>query len=378
MKKSDLSKAELHQQAEAKLIERKKKTGPLPETEKDTRRLVHELQVNQIELEIQNEELVQARAEAEESYRQYTDLYDFAPVGYFTLAQDGTISRVNLAGATLLGVEHGKLVKRRLGLFVSCESRPAFSDFLESLLSGEGKKICEVTLLKNRDEPFWARLEATCFEGGDECHAVMVDITERVQAEEELLVTQEALEAANLKLQIALTREKQLAHTDVLTGIHNRRYLFELAGHEFEIATRYQQPLSVIMFDLDHFKEVNDSFGHAAGDQILQLVTQAASKELRSADVIGRYGGEEFVIVLPMTNAQQALPLAERIRLGVAAIRVPTEKGDASVTLSLGIVELIHGAQSAQTRSAEDLIRRADEAMYAAKQAGRNRTEIGE
>ena len=181
-------------------------------------------------------------------------------------------------------------------------------------------------------------------------------------------------EAANRELQTALALQQQLAHTDALTGINNRRHLYELAEHEFEIAARYQQPLSVIMFDIDHFKQVNDTFGHAVGDQILQRVTQVACAELRSADVIGRYGGEEFVIILPMTNAKQAYPLAERIRVGVAAIRVPTEKGDATVTLSIGIVEMIHGAQ---TGSAESLIRRADEAMYAAKQAGRNRTEIG-
>ena len=127
------------------------------------------------------------------------------------------------------------------------------------------------------------------------------------------------------------------------------------------------------MFDIDHFKEVNDTFGHAIGDQILQRVMQVACAELRSADVIGRYGGEEFVIILPMTNAKQAYPLAERIRVEVAAIRMPTEKRNASVTLSIGIVEMIH---STQNGSAEALIRSADEAMYAAKQAGRNRTEI--
>jgi diguanylate cyclase (GGDEF)-like protein/PAS domain S-box-containing protein len=202
-----------------------------------------------------------------------------------------------------------------------------------------------------------------------------IDITERKLAEVELQYMKEGLETANAELHIALARQQQLAHTDSLTGINNRRYLYELAEYEFGIAIRYQQPFSVIMFDLDHFKEVNDTFGHAAGDQILQLVAKTACAELRSADVIGRYGGEEFVIVLPMTNAQQAHPLAERIRMGVAAIRVPTEIGDAAVTLSIGIVEMSHGRQ---TESVEDLIRRADKVMYAAKQAGRNRTEIGD
>jgi diguanylate cyclase (GGDEF)-like protein/PAS domain S-box-containing protein len=210
-------------------------------------------------------------------------------------------------------------------------------------------------------------------EKGQRMGSVIHDITERKLAEVELQYMKESLKAANTELQTALTRQQQLAHIDALTGINNRRHLYELAEHEFEIAVRYQQPLSVIMFDIDHFKEVNDTFGHAAGDQILQQVVQVACRELRSADVIGRYGGEEFVIVLPMTNAQQAYPLAERIRLGVAAIRQPTEKGDAAVTLSIGIVEIMHGAQPV---SIEHMIHNSDKAMYAAKQAGRNRTEI--
>jgi len=218
---------------------------------------------------------------------------------------------------------------------------------------------------------FEARMNAY---DNDRLLSIVRDITERKLAEVELQYTKVGLEKANKELQTALAREKELAHTDALTGINNRRYLYELAEHEFEIALRYQQPLSILMFDIDHFKQVNDTFGHTAGDHILQQVTQAASAELRSADVIGRYGGEEFVIVLPMTNAQQAYPLAERIRLAAEAIRVPTEKGDASITLSIGIVEIRQGAQ---TGSVESLIRRADEVMYAAKQAGRNRTEIG-
>src|SRR5512145_1072488 len=111
MTKSNLSKAELRRKAEARLSKKKDKTQPL--TRADTWRVVHELQVHQIELEMQNEELMRARAEVEEAYRQYTDLYDFAPVGYFTLGQDGTIRQVNLAGANLLGVERDKLINRR-------------------------------------------------------------------------------------------------------------------------------------------------------------------------------------------------------------------------------------------------------------------------
>jgi diguanylate cyclase (GGDEF)-like protein/PAS domain S-box-containing protein len=197
--------------------------------------------------------------------------------------------------------------------------------------------------------------------------AIARDITKRKQAEQ-------MLKEVNLALQATLEREKQLARTDPLTGINNRRRLFEIAEHEFEIAARYQQPLAVMMYDIDHFKSINDTFTHAVGDLILQRITQIVCNELRSADVIGRYGGEEFIVILPMTNAQQAFLLAERIRTNVAALRMDTAKGKAAATLSIGIVETDGGRSSAET--VEDVFRRADEAMYAAKQAGRNRTEV--
>ncbi len=147
MKKTNPSKAELRQQAEVKLSELKKKTGTLPTTEADSLRLVHELQVHQIELEMQNEELIQARTEAEAIHRQYADLYDFAPVSYFMLERDGAIKQANLTTATLLGAERGKLLKRRFSLFVSPQSRPAFAAFLEKVFASGEKQTCEVELL---------------------------------------------------------------------------------------------------------------------------------------------------------------------------------------------------------------------------------------
>ena len=196
--------------------------------------------------------------------------------------------------------------------------------------------------------------------------AIVRDITERKYNEK-------ALEAANLELQTALMREQQLSRTDTLTGVNNRRHLYELAEHEIQVAERYQRPLSVIMFDIDHFKQVNDNFGHKAGDQILKLVTDVSCAELRSADVVGRYGGEEFIVLLPMTNAQQAFQLAERIRTNVASLNIPTLKGEANITLSIGVVEL---KPATPPETVEEVFRRADVAMYAAKQAGRNRTEL--
>ena len=188
--------AKLRRQAEAKLSERKKKAAPPPATESDTRHLVHELEVDQIELEMQNEELLQSRAQVEAGLRQYTDLYDFAPMGYFTLARGGAIHQVNLAGANLLGVERGKLLKRRFGVFVSAQSRTTFNTFLEKVFGSQQKETCEVTLLKDGADPLWVHIEATSKEG-QECRAVVVDITERKRSENALRESFERFQLAN-------------------------------------------------------------------------------------------------------------------------------------------------------------------------------------
>jgi diguanylate cyclase (GGDEF)-like protein len=171
-------------------------------------------------------------------------------------------------------------------------------------------------------------------------------------------------------------REQTLARTDPLTGINNRRFLFEIAEREFTVALRYRPPLSLLMFDIDHFKQINDTFGHAMGDQVLQQVTQAICAEIRSADLVGRYGGDEFVVLLPHTSAQDALPLAERIHASLAAIQIETDKGLLGVTVSLGIAQTIH--KTSESDTVEALFLRADQVMYAAKQAGRNCTRIFE
>jgi diguanylate cyclase (GGDEF)-like protein/PAS domain S-box-containing protein len=197
--------------------------------------------------------------------------------------------------------------------------------------------------------------------------------SEHKRVEDELRRAKESLEVVNMELRFAFEHEQHMARTDSLTKINNRGNLFELAGHEFEVAKRYQQPLSIIMFDLDHFKNINDTYGHSIGDKMLERVAQVTHAQLRDVDIIGRYGGEEFVIVLPVTNAQKASLLAQRILENVSAIRLQTEHGTASITLSIGIAETIH---TPQDESVENVIRRADEAMYAAKQAGRNRAVI--
>ncbi len=222
MKKGNLSKSELRQQAEEKLSKLKKKTVP---TEADALRLVHELEVYQIELEMQNEELLQSRIAAEAAFQQYADLYDFAPVGYFTLGRDGTIYKVNFSGANLLKTKLGELIKQRFGLFVSQPSRSIFNAFLEKVFVSGEKQTCEIELLLD-DEPLWVQIEAVLETGQREmCRAVLVDISTRKQAEEEIRQLNASLEeriqerTAELReAQEQLVRHEKLAALGKMAG----------------------------------------------------------------------------------------------------------------------------------------------------------------
>jgi diguanylate cyclase (GGDEF)-like protein/PAS domain S-box-containing protein len=166
--------------------------------------------------------------------------------------------------------------------------------------------------------------------------------------------------------------QQRLAITDELTRIHNRRHLFELGEREFRRARRFGHVLSVIMLDIDHFKQVNDTYGHAVGDQVLLVLAERCRKNIRDVDVLGRYGGEEFAIILPETGLPAACEAAERLRQCVAQTRIPTNAGPLGITISLGVAALTESI-----RDLPSLLDRADAAMYAAKQAGRNRVSVG-
>ena len=174
---------ELRRRAEARLGEDTAEGDPGGRSKEDLQRLVHELQVHQIELEMQNEELVLMRAGLEEALEKYTDLYDFAPVGYVTLGRDGAIRRVNLAGASLLGVERARLPGRRFGIFVADSDRSVFNDFLKNVFGRQEEAACEVVLLKEGKHPLNIHITGLVSPDGQECRVVLMDITARIQTE---------------------------------------------------------------------------------------------------------------------------------------------------------------------------------------------------
>jgi diguanylate cyclase (GGDEF)-like protein len=170
---------------------------------------------------------------------------------------------------------------------------------------------------------------------------------------------------------------ERLAKVDPLTGVLNRRALFERLGAEFRRSLRYGRSLTVMMIDIDHFKSLNDRYGHAIGDDVLAACARTMASNLRESDVIGRYGGEEFAVILPETSLADGAFVAEKLRIAVERLVIDSPDGGASpirTTISVGVA----GIPDPATPDEQALLNRADQAMYAAKRSGRNRITVAE
>lgn len=190
--------------------------------------------------------------------------------------------------------------------------------------------------------------------------------TEKQQAEilaQELRETNDKLVRANLEL-------KSISIRDYLTGLYNRRYLFDFLEAELSRTARYGTTFSILMFDIDFFKKINDTHGHQNGDIVLRTLSNVAMNSIRNTDILARYGGEEFVVVMPQTDAQGAVNLAERLRTTVEKLVIPLDRKKISITISVGVATR---RPESNTMTAGEFMDRADQALYGAKSAGRNR-----
>ncbi len=187
----------------------------------------------------------------------------------------------------------------------------------------------------------------------------------------ELFLVQTLAEQAGVALlKVRLYEEvKRLATIDGLTGLVNRAHFYEIANAELSRVQRYSHSLSVFMVDVDHFKQINDTFGHAVGDQVLQEIARIMKASMRQVDIIGRLGGEEIAVMMPETGLQAALLAAERMRQAIERVDYDTPRGKASATVSIGVV----CQKGPDAIDLEELLVRADQALYVAKNEGRNR-----
>lgn len=588
----------LRQRAE---IHRRETCPAILKSSLESARVVHELEVYQIECAMQIEELRLAYDEADALQKRYADLYDFAPVGFFTLDPAGAILDINLAGAILLGIKRSQMSRRRFSGSVMPEQRPRFQNFLDDVLRTRSLQVCELTLAATAVRPeAIIRIEAVSDEDGRECRMVVMDLTKERRIEQALRITEhyqralidnfpfpvwlkdsnsrflavnsplarnfgfaspadlvgktdfditsrelaeayraddqivlrsgesklveESMESqgesrwfetykspiviegerigtvgfarditarhitqANLErserqfrsfierlpLSVVIIRDglvkyvnaeatdmfgyppdeclgrsflclihemdlpqmqnfyeqqmrgagepqgsdvrlvskagkimdcrlyasmvdwagqlavmavvedvsdykrmeselRSLASIDFLTGLANRRqFMTRLEEAHSRLQRDAEQGNSVLILDLDLFKSVNDRYGHATGDAVLQRVAAALRDGLRTEDVAARIGGEEFAILLPGTDLSMAAVLAERLRQSIGEASVDGVKGGISVTVSIGVAAML-----GTDLCADQVLQRADEALYRAKAAGRNRTEF--
>jgi diguanylate cyclase (GGDEF)-like protein/PAS domain S-box-containing protein len=266
------------------------------------------------------------------------------------LDRDGSFIYEGSSAAHVLGYRTDDLTGRPLTHFVQAEQVASVSGHLASLQE-RPEAQARFELDARHTDGTWRTFEVIAKNLLDEPAIGGIVVNLRDITERRLLMA--ALE--------------KLSETDPLTGASNRRGFLKLAEREFARLERTMQPLTVIMIDIDHFKQVNDTYGHAAGDLVLARVAEECRAHIRASDLLARFGGEEFIVLMADGAADDPQEIVERLRRAIAAARVPTIKGEVAVTASFGIATVETAATDLETA-----IRLADEALYEAKNAGRN------
>ncbi|MGE5389594.1 MAG: diguanylate cyclase [Deltaproteobacteria bacterium] len=278
-----------------------------------------------------------------------------------TTLEEGRFIDVNKSFCQKTEYERNEILghtSKELGIYAEIERRDEFINYLKD----QGRvRDFETILLSRSGKQIIGLLSADIIRIGTDTYLLVnaTDITERRGMEKELERKNQELEKLNQILQTQ-------ANTDDLTGIYNHRFIFQRLREEVERADRYHLPLSIMMLDLDYFKRINDKFGHQVGDIVLTRVAQTLKQTLRLIDIAGRYGGEEFMVILPQTSLEDAVQVAERIRERIAGISL--EGIHPRVSISIGVASFNEESES-------ELLARADRLLYLAKANGRNRVE---
>jgi diguanylate cyclase (GGDEF)-like protein/PAS domain S-box-containing protein len=284
------------------------------------------------------------------------DLYDNAPCGYHSLDADGRIVRINQTELRWLGRTREEVVGQPFMRFVTAEGQAQFRAKFPTFLSQGHIENVEFDLVRADGTTFPVSISGTLVLDKDGkplmSRSTVFDITERKLLEHRL---------------------EALSNSDMLTGLSNRRHFYELAANEIERSQRHNTLFALAMLDVDHFKRVNDTHGHAVGDQVLKELSAVCKTELRQVDIIARIGGEEFVILMPQTDHAAAVTVLERLRETIQARTVPSSSGEpVGFTVSIGVA-----AQRWGETDIDEILARADAALYEAKRLGRNQVRVG-
>ncbi|HYE38027.1 diguanylate cyclase [Methylocaldum sp.] len=303
-------------------------------------------------------------------------VFDQAAVGIALLDKDLRFIEVNRRWLDMFGYsaeEMGALSPSNLTPVEDCSGSCGRIDAL--LMSEVDQYRVGRRLVRKDGSLFWGDLSVSILRDGEGAVSVilafLIDITDRKLAEDKLQASNERLEAQLAENRVLQEKLRDLAVRDPLTALFNRRYMEETLRRELSRSAREDQPLSLVMIDIDHFKQLNDTYGHPAGDLVLKELAALLLRHLRSEDIVCRFGGEEFVAILPGAPLTTAAQRAESWRLAFQELRIEYEDQVLTGTLSMGIAEYPrHGA------TGEDLLFQADSAMYMAKRAGRNRVMV--
>ena len=292
-----------------------------------------------------------------ESEQKYRSLFENVSEGIFIAHLDGRFVDVNPAMAQILGYKMPVEFLRAhaedsLWPFLDETERERFLGVLAEY--GVATHL-QLRMMRRDGAAIWVEINAhTCTDDRGPVMAVegmLSDITERKRMLEEL---------------------RYLATTDGLTGLCNRRHFLELCERKLLRSRRYRSEVGLLMLDADHFKTINDTYGHSMGDEALRLVARLCRSQLREVDIIGRLGGEEFAVLLPQTGLQAGCEVAERLRNAIAQTTLPLDDGRMlRFTVSIGVCSC-----AAQNVTVEELLKAADQALYAAKDKGRNQVAL--
>ncbi|WP_151733511.1 sensor domain-containing diguanylate cyclase [Paenibacillus tengchongensis] len=312
---------------------------------------------------------------------------DYAPCGYISLTREGIITDVNQTFLDMMGFSRTALLQLHIESIMSKANRLVFHSYFYPHINLSGHVEELFISLKSSEGysiPFILNGRRSKRDDAGTIDCVMVQMNKRVDYELELRGAKTRLEEAYLEQEQALGRLQQLhaeieqkqtellalnaillelSTTDKLTGLRNRRFLQEKLEETLQGCGAAAEPFSLLIVDIDHFKRVNDTFGHPAGDQVLESLASLLRAHCRVQDTVARYGGEEFVLILPGLNAAEAKLAAENLRLTVA--QADWEPVD--ITVSIGI------ATFAGNDSPDSLLKKADDALYRSKENGRNR-----
>lgn len=299
---------------------------------------------------------VKAFADLQEISQRYTAVFNQAAVGLGMVAPDGRWLDVNQRLCDIVGYSRSELLTSSFQDITHADDLDEDLHFVSETLAGiRHSYVMEKRCLHKSGRVVWINLT--------------VSLTRDMAGNPKFFVS--AIEDITLRKRTESILSFQAKH-DALTGLLNRQTLDEVLKRELDRAKRYQRSLSVLMIDIDHFKQVNDTRGHQAGDETLRQLAALLSREIRELDACGRFGGEEFLLVAPELDAAEALVLAQRIVAKVAAHPMIFANQTFYITVSIGT-----GSLSDEITSVSQLVRLADDAMYQAKAQGRNRAVVG-